>query len=84
MSIQPIKEYNNGLFIVQEIYSDKGMKILDKRSGEVFDNYEDDPITVPKDRFDDYFETTEPVEEREVDSEGKTAEEENNNIENKE
>lgn len=65
MSIQPIKEYNNGLFDVQEIYSDKGMKILDKRSGEVFDNYEDDPITVPKDRFDDYFETTEPVEERE-------------------
>ena len=65
MSIQPIKEYNNGLFIVQEIYSDSGMKILDKRSGEVFDNYEDDPITVPKDRFGDYFETTEPVEERE-------------------
>ena len=71
MSIQPIKEYNNGLFDVQEIYSDSGMKILDKRSGEVFDNYEDYPITAPKDRFDDYFETTEPVEEREVDSEGK-------------
>lgn len=69
--IQPKREYNNGLFDVQEIYSDVGMKILDKRSGEVFDNYEDDPITVPKDRFDDYFETTEPVEEREVDSEGK-------------
>ena len=84
MSIQIKKEYNNGLFDVQEIYSDKGMKILDKRSGEVFDNYEDDPITVPKERFDDYFETTEPVKEREVDSEGKTAVEENNNIENKE
>lgn len=69
MSIQIKKEYNNGLFDVQEIYSDKGMKILDKRSGEVFDNYEDDPITIPKERFDDYFETTEPVEEREVDSE---------------
>lgn len=84
MSIQIKKEYNNGLFIVQEIYSDKGMKILDRRSGEVFDNYEDDPITVPKDRFDDYFETTEPVEEREVENEEKAAEEENNNIENKE
>lgn len=84
MSIQIKKEYNNGLFDVQEIYSDVGMKILDKRSGEMFDNYEDDPITVPKDRFDDYFETTEPVEEREVDSEGKAAEAENNNIENKE
>ena len=85
MSIQIKKEYNNGLFDVQEIYSDKGMKILDKRSGEVFDNYEDDPITAPKDRFDDYFETTEPVEERKTDSEeNPTTEEENNNIENKE
>lgn len=68
MSIQPIKEYNNGLFDVQEIYSDKGMKILDRRSGEVFDNYEDGPITVPKERFDDYFETTEPVEKESEDA----------------
>lgn len=73
--IQPKRTYNNGLFDVQEIYSDKGMKILDKRSGEVFDNYEDDPITAPKDRFDDYFETTEPVEEREESGENPTTEE---------
>ena len=81
MSIQPIKEYNNGLFDVQEIYSDKGMKILDKRSGEVFDNYEDAPITVPKERFDDYFETTEPVEEREP-LPSENASEENNSENN--
>ena len=80
--IQPKRTYNNGLFDVQEIYSDKGMKILDRRSGEVFDNYEDDPITVPKERFDDYFETTEPVEERKTDGEEEAAKEENNNIEN--
>jgi len=64
--IETIKEYNNGLFIVQEIYDTAGNKILDKRSGELFNNYEDDPITVPKERRGDYFETTEPVDEREV------------------
>ena len=80
MSIETIKEYNNGFFIVQEIYDTAGNKILDKRSGELFNNYEDDPITVPKDRRGDYFETTEPVDEREPLSEENTEEE--NNSEN--
>ena len=83
MSIETIKEYNNGLFIVQEIYDNAGHKILDKRSGELFNNYEDDPITVPKDRRDDYFETTEPVDERVVNTE-ESLSEENKEEDNKE
>ena len=63
--IQSKRTYNNGFFEVQEIYSDKGMKILDKRNGYAYDNYEDNPITIVKSRYDDYFETTEPVKERE-------------------
>lgn len=83
MSIQIKRTYNNGLFDVQEIYSDSGMKILDRRSGEVFDNYEDEPITVPKDRRGDYFETTEPVDDRSVKDEEPLSEE-NKEEDNKE
>ena len=67
--IQSKRTYNNGFFEVQEIYSDKGMKILDQSTGALYDNSIDEPITVPTSRINDCLETTEPVEERKVDSE---------------
>lgn len=69
--IQPKREYNNGLFDVQEIYDTAGYKILEQPTGQLWPATFDDPITIAKDRRNEYFETTEPVEERDVDSEGK-------------
>ena len=83
MSIQIKKEYNNGLFDVQEIY-DNEYKILEQPTGTLWNTSEDDPITIAKNRRGEYFETTEPIEVREVDSGEETVGEENNNIENKE
>ena len=68
MAIQIKDKYNNGFFEVQEIYSDKGMKILDKNTGYAYNNSIEEPITVPTFRYDDYFETTEPVEKGEEDA----------------
>ena len=60
MAIQLKREYNNGLFDVQEIY-DNEFKILEKPNGYLWNTSEEDPITVAKSRRGDYFETTEPV-----------------------
>lgn len=61
MSIQIKKEYNNGLFIVQEIYDDAGFKILETTTNMLWNNSEEEPITIAKSRRGDYVETTEPV-----------------------
>ena len=78
MSIQPIKEYNNGLFDVQEIYDDAGFKILETTTNTLWNNSEEEPITIAKSRRGDYFETTEPCDPVEKSQQREDEVEENN------
>ena len=55
------REYHNGINDGQDLYSDIGMKILDKRDGHPYDNNFENPIAITKVRRDDYVETDEPV-----------------------
>lgn len=77
MSIQLKKEYNNGLFDVQEIY-DNDFKILEKPTGYLWNTSEEEPITVAKSRRDDYVESEEPYEPVEKSQEQENKVEENN------
>ena len=60
--IQVKNTFNNGLFDCEEIYSDSGMKILEKTNGQLWNTDKDNPITIAKKRHDDYEETNEPIE----------------------
>lgn len=64
IQVKDDKVYPNGFAGYYKIYSTIGMKILDKRDGETYDNTYDDPIAVDKRRYDngDYVETSEPIE----------------------
>lgn len=58
-----IKEtFSNGLFDCQRIYSDKGVKILDKKNGAVYNWSEEQPVAIASSRLNDYEETSEPIE----------------------
>ena len=56
--IQVKSTFNNGLFDCEEIYSDIGMKILEKTNGE---KWKDQPIAIAVSRINDYVETSEPI-----------------------
>jgi hypothetical protein len=53
--------FNNGLFECEEIYSDIGMKILEKTNGQFWNTNEDNPITIAQKRHNDYEESIEPI-----------------------
>ena len=74
MPIQVKREYNNGLFDVQEIYDDAGFKILETTTNMLWNNSEEEPITIAKSRRSDYVESEEPyepVEDNEIKGENK-------------
>ena len=69
IQVKDNKVYPNGFAGYYKIFSTIGMKILDKRDGEAYDNTYVDPIAVDKIRYDngDYVETSEPIEPIAVD-----------------
>ena len=62
--IKIIETLSNGRGLYHKIYSDKGVKILDKRSGVPYDNEQKHPMSVDVNRYNngDYEETDEPIE----------------------
>ena len=60
--IQVKQTFSNGLFECEEIYSDIGMKILEKSNGQLWNTDKDNPITIAQKRHGDYVETNEPIE----------------------
>lgn len=54
--------YSNRLFECKDIYSDKGLKILDKKNGAVYNWSEERPVAIASSRLNDYEETDEPIE----------------------
>lgn len=59
--IQVKRTFNNGLFECEEIYSDSGMKILEKSNWQLWDTDIDNPITIAQKRHGDYVETSVPI-----------------------
>lgn len=55
--------FSNGIFECEEIYSDSGMKILEKTNGQLWNTNEANPITIAAIRHADYEETNEPISE---------------------
>lgn len=53
--------FHNGLFECEEIYSDSGMKILEKSNGQLWDTDKDNPITIAQKRHGDYVEISVPI-----------------------
>lgn len=54
-----VKVAQSGPTLYAEIYSKKGMKILETTNGEKWNNQ---PIAIAVSRFNDYVETDEPIE----------------------
>lgn len=52
--IQIKREFNNGLFDCLEIY-DNDFKILETTNNQLWNTNEENPITIKKDRYDDYI-----------------------------
>lgn len=52
--IQIKREFNNGVFDCLEIY-DNDFKILETTNNQLWNTNEENPITIKKDRYDDYI-----------------------------